>query len=1129
MNNELFSTGGYNLDYFQILNWGTFDKKIYTLNAKNKTTLLTGENGSGKTTLVDALLTLLVPNDKRFYNQSSGEAKKRDRSEESYVLGAYGSMLTGEDDNSSIQYLRKREDTISILNGCFTNPFEQKSITLLQIRYFTNSNMQQVFAITEGKLSIEDINKLLQEQNIEIIRNKKWKDILTSNRGTAFYPSFKQYASAYSRIFGFRSEKALTLFSQIVGLKVLGDINSFIKLNMLEEGNIIDEFDKFQENYTNLVHCSNIIKKTRIQIEKFKSVNDTGLKYLEEKKAREDINSIQETIPYWYMKNADSLLSEELYSIQEKLKEEQESLNRNSKELETIEKDIESINHSIAQDSNTLRLKEIDNKLETLNAEKERKQKTSYEFSSNLLKLNLKLPTSAYDFGILKSSISTSFTESSIRENELEEEIRQKKNELDAKNEEIKLINSELKSLSNRDSNIPDSNILIRNTICNAINVDENQLPFAGELLCVKEEAKVWNNAIEKVLHNFALTIIVPDEYYKDVSTFVDKTNMKGRVVYIKAENDVFDLGEEINFAEDSIGCKLAFKETNPLCRFVKKYINEHFSYKCTNDINEYTSLRKAVTESGLIKSELKNEKDDRPNRNTKTNWVLGWNNKEKRTLLSHEYDLLLDELTHLNTQISQLINEKSNMRHIQDICNMCSIVTAWDEIDVESVIKQIDSVQSEKNNLLKSNSTLADLNKQLDQLKFLKDNKKTFINNLYKIMGTTEQKNKDITEEFDKNTKQLKELENAIDFELLSSNILSLESYFPRLSKAKTYSDLKNNKESIENALREKSGSLGKILGGYETQLKNLMDEAIHPSSKSIREKYGDWSADFSDLRATLDYLDDFIKVYNRLENDDLPKYTNRFHEYLHTALKEDFTGFQRSLQNQQQEIKQAITSLNQDLKRIAYNKNPDTYLQLEWRTKNDVDIKEFTRLLNEAKPDAMLFAQNNPVKEEEQFEKIQKLLNTLNEDERFKKKVLDVRNWFQYGAKELYMQDNCQKQYYSDSSSLSGGQKTKLTYTILAAAISYQFGIAASTDTNSSFRFVIIDEAFSKIDTKNSEQVMSIFNELDIQVMVVTPNDKINVVEDYISSIHLVDKYNTNDSRLIYMDINEYEEKVK
>jgi len=43
--------------------------------------LLTGANGSGKTTLIDALLTLLVPSNKRFYNQSSGAEIKKERDE----------------------------------------------------------------------------------------------------------------------------------------------------------------------------------------------------------------------------------------------------------------------------------------------------------------------------------------------------------------------------------------------------------------------------------------------------------------------------------------------------------------------------------------------------------------------------------------------------------------------------------------------------------------------------------------------------------------------------------------------------------------------------------------------------------------------------------------------------------------------------------------------------------------------------------------------------------------------------------------------------------------------------------------------------------------------------------------
>lgn len=1132
MSNELFSTGGYNLEYFQVYNWGTFNGKIYTIKSNNKATLLTGENGSGKTTLVDALLTLLVPNDKRFYNQSSGEAKKRDRSEESYVLGAYGTKLA-DDENaeySSVQYLRKRESTISILNGCFTNPLSQKSLSLLQIRYFTNSNLQQVFAITEGKLSIEEIYTSLEAQNVEIIRNKKWKETLTSLKGTLFYPSFKQYVSAYARVFGLRSDKALTLFSQIVGLKVLGDINSFIKYNMLEEGNIISEFDKLQENYANLVHAYDEIQKTKVQIEKFKSVNDTGVKYKEELHKRDEIKSMLDTIPYWYMINSDTFLSEKLSVQKEKYTQVNNELSNTKNEIQELDKVIDSLKQSIAQDSNTIRLNEISNEIESLKQEKERRNVKNVQLQAKLIKLNIETPNNESSFRNCQKMVFEKEQAAIRNEATCEEAIRKIKNSSDSVSQEIEQIRQELKSLNDRDSNIPDKNIEIRRRICQALNIKQDTIPFAGELICVKEGEQHWNNAIEKLLHNFALTLIVPEELYKSVSSFVNENDMQGRVVYLKSEEDVFDISnEEIEFKQNFLGSKLNFKTNHILCRWVQKYLKENFSYLCTDDINEYAAARKALTSTGLIKSELKNEKDDRPGKNSRTNLVLGWNNKEKKALLSKEYDEKKNELDILTVKEKSELQNKENQRKIQNLCHEVLMIDNWIEIDVESIVKKIDYSQNQKNELLQDNSSLAKLQEELDEKKQLKSEKDAFVENLTKTVGRLEQEIADIDKSLDTNSLQLNTLLQQYDSSLLDEKILSLQKGYPRLSKPKTFDELKNNRDSIESDLKSKDAGSGRSLGGYESQLKNIMEDALHPTSKSIREKYGDWSLDFPDLRATLDYLDDFMSTYKKLENDDLPKYTTRFHEYLHTSLKEDFTGFQRSIQNQQQEIKEAISSLNLDLKRILYNKNPDTYLQLEYRIKSDVDIKEFNRLLKDASPDAMLFVDNNLQKEEEQFQKIQKLLLTLNEDERFKKKVLDVRNWFQYGAQELYSQDNTQKQYYSDSSSLSGGQKTKLTYTILAAAISYQFGIAANVENNSSFRFVIIDEAFSKIDTKNSEQVMAIFNDLDIQVMVVTPNDKINVVEDYISSIHIVDKSNTNDSRLIYMSIEEYKEKAK
>ena len=61
---NLFNTSsevaGFKLDYLEVWNWGTFDKKVYHMNLHGNNSLLTGANASGKSTLIDALLTLMV-------------------------------------------------------------------------------------------------------------------------------------------------------------------------------------------------------------------------------------------------------------------------------------------------------------------------------------------------------------------------------------------------------------------------------------------------------------------------------------------------------------------------------------------------------------------------------------------------------------------------------------------------------------------------------------------------------------------------------------------------------------------------------------------------------------------------------------------------------------------------------------------------------------------------------------------------------------------------------------------------------------------------------------------------------------------------------------------------------------
>ena len=63
---------GFRLQRLEVLNWGTFDKRVWSYELHGRNGLLTGDIGSGKSTLVDAITTLLVPAHRVAYNKAAG-------------------------------------------------------------------------------------------------------------------------------------------------------------------------------------------------------------------------------------------------------------------------------------------------------------------------------------------------------------------------------------------------------------------------------------------------------------------------------------------------------------------------------------------------------------------------------------------------------------------------------------------------------------------------------------------------------------------------------------------------------------------------------------------------------------------------------------------------------------------------------------------------------------------------------------------------------------------------------------------------------------------------------------------------------------------------------------------------
>ena len=127
-------------------------------------------------------------------------------------------------------------------------------------------------------------------------------------------------------------------------------------------------------------------------------------------------------------------------------------------------------------------------------------------------------------------------------------------------------------------------------------------------------------------------------------------------------------------------------------------------------------------------------------------------------------------------------------------------------------------------------------------------------------------------------------------------------------------------------------------------------------------------------------------------------------------------------------------------------------------------------------------------------------------------------------FSASERYREDDTEYEHYADSAGKSGGQKEKLAYTILAASLAYQFKLEWGAAKSRTFRFAVIDEAFGRGSDESTRFALELFARLGLQLLIVTPLQKIHVIEPYVSAVGFVDNPTSCYSRLQTLTIEEY-----
>jgi len=1095
---------GFRLTRLEVFNWGTFDSRVWTLQLDGKNGLLTGDIGSGKSTLVDAITTLLVPANRIAYNKAAG-ADSKERTLRSYVLGHYKSErneVTGAAKPVSL----RDQNSYSVILGVFHNVGYDQTVTLAQVFWMKEAQGQpaRFFLGTERGLSIASDFAHFGSDIAQL--RKKLRGL-----GAELHDSFPPYAAWFRRRFGIENDQALELFHQTVSMKSVGNLTDFVRSHMLEPFEVTPRIQALIGHFDDLNRAHQAVLKTQQQVELLTPLVADCSRHSALVTEVQGLRGCRESLRPHYAGLKLGLIEKRLGFVAEEWERVDAKVQRFDVIHEEQGHQIDELKQAI-NDNGGDRLERLAAEIRKKEQLRDARKNKAGRYAALATVLGEPVAADAATFAAQRSKYQTWREEARNRDADLQNTLTEHGVTLRQGKLEHEQQSAEIYSLKRRRSNIDDQQIQIRAAMCAALGLNEDDMPFAGELTQVRDDERDWEGAAERLLRGFGLALLVPDAHYKAVAEWVDSAHLRGRLVYfhVRARRT----SELPGLHRDSLVRKLAIKPDSPHYDWLERELAHRFDVACCATQEQFRRETRAITPAGQIKDPSgRHEKDDRHRIDDRSRYVLGWSNSVKIAALEAKRRQLEKQLGDVGSQSGDIQKERDGLTSRLDALTRLEEFTAFEELDWASVATEIAQLTDERSRLESASDVLKQLNENLRRLQTVQKEAGTELQTAREKRAKAEQRRSD-AQDLRKQTETL--LTGAVVDEALAAKLEAM--------RAEALGEHQLTVESCDNREQEVRSWLQEKIDAEDSKLKRL-GEKIIKAMASFKDAF---KLETADIDASLEAAFEYENLLTQLNRDELPRFVARFKELLNVNTINEIANFNAQLARERETIKERIAHINKSLGEIDYN--PGRYIVLESQPSPDAEIRDFQQELR-ACTEGAVTGSDDAQYSEAKFLQVKAVIDRFRgreglseQDRRWTAKVTDVRNWFLFAASERWREDNSEHEHYSDSGGKSGGQKEKLAYTILAASLAYRFGLEWGAVRSRSFRFVVIDEAFGRGSDESAQYGLKLFRQLNLQLLIVTPLQKIHVIEPYVSSVGFVHNEGGRASKLRNLSIEEY-----
>ena len=1098
---SLFAREQYRLSRLQVYNWRTFSG-LHDIPISERGYLIIGGNACGKSTLLDAITALLIPPRLVNFNAAAREEErgKGERSLASYIRGAWSEQKDHDSGDFATQYLR-RGTTWSALAVTYRNA-SNRHITLAQLLWLRGNNNQpsRYHFILERPFDLREFEPFGQT-NLDL---RKLKATLPDAHS---YEDYRPYSERFCRELGIEGEMALRLLHKTQSTKNLGDLNTFLRDFMLDKPETYDVAARLTNEFAELDAAHQAVVTAREQVQTLapaREHHDAREKHLA---ARVALTALRAQLDAYGENRRHELLQQQQTTLRTRLDGqagEKTRCQNNYKHQQRLLDDLrlahlQAGGNQIAQWEAELADQE--------NQRRERYQKQQ-QAAAACQALDWSLPDAPQPFAELQERATAALD----AQNNEQEKQREQQIALAVTYKEtataFATIRQEIEAMQRQPSNIPATMLELRARITTALGLHESALPFAGELIEVKNEESAWQGAIERLLHGFALSLLVSERHYPALAQHLNQTPLGQRLVYHRVHDG--ERPPTRALAPNPLLYKLNLKPRT-WHDWLQAELRQRYNYTCADNLQTFKNSERALTREGQIKHDRsRHEKDDRYPIDDRRRWILGFDNREKNRLYQEQAQQLADTLARLDADNQRYKNEEKTQntrrRYYQYLADL-----RWQDIDLAPLTQRIDQLQQQITRARSQNQDLQTLGEQIAA-------QETRVAAADSARQNAELACQKTHDQIQQNEQTLQTLAARHSTPPDSAVQNALAARYAQHSSTLTLANLDSTSNHAERALNDEI---------------NQHSETINQHEKYIEARLADykrqWPADSGDLDTSLASAPEYLEKLRRLETDGLPAHEQHFFDLLQKQSHQNLAALATYLADARNAIHERMELVNASLSQVPFNHSDGqpSYLHIHTSDRPLPEVKTFRDDLNQALEDAWSDNRDNA---EQRYQALHRLVERLAakdpENKRWRDAVLDVRQHVEFYGRELNAVGE-EIDSYRSGSQRSGGQRQKLSAACLAAALRYQLG---GNDYGAPmYAPVIIDEAFDKADNEYTALAMNIFANFGFQMIIATPLKSVMTLEPYIGGACFVTIKDRRDSAVLLIEYDDDQQRLQ